>query len=242
MVGLDTSTSSSTSNNPAKKSSTQPEKRKAEEEGGGVEKKGKTDSKQSKTGKDGYLKKQRKKTTRLENAFAGLEKSIGSLQEGQEDRQREADKQRADEWKEHDLRMLQMQQDHETRTVTNMMGQFMAMMGQFMANQQGSTQSPPTSWGSSMPHSTAPSGSLYTGTYGGQSGAPPMSYNPAPYPPTAGGQSWSSSMPSSAVPTGNQYQSQGPSMSYPSPTVPHSSPPVSEDPSTSDKPTYTQLY
>ncbi|CAH1233568.1 Hypp792 [Branchiostoma lanceolatum] len=70
----------------------------------------------------GYLKKKRKKTTRLENAFPGLEKSIGSLQEGQEARQREAEKQRAEEWKEHDLRVLQMQQEHETRTVTNMMG------------------------------------------------------------------------------------------------------------------------
>ncbi|CAH1268482.1 ZCCHC3 [Branchiostoma lanceolatum] len=92
--------------------------------------------------KPGYLKKERNKTTRLQNAFAGLEKSIGSLQEGQEVRQREAEKQRAEEWKEHDLRVLQMQQEHETRTVTNMMGQFMAMMGQFItANQQGSTLS-----------------------------------------------------------------------------------------------------
>ncbi|CAH1240901.1 Hypp6182 [Branchiostoma lanceolatum] len=88
-----------------------------------------------------YLKKERKKKTRIENAFSGLEKSIGSLQEGQEARQREAEKQRAEEWKEHELRVLQMQQEHETRTVTNMMGQFMAMMGQFItANQQGSTQ------------------------------------------------------------------------------------------------------
>jgi len=37
-----------------------------------------------------------------------------------------------------------MQQQQETRTVTNMMGQFMTMMGQFMTTmQQGNTKYPP---------------------------------------------------------------------------------------------------
>ncbi|KAI8490820.1 hypothetical protein Bbelb_316130 [Branchiostoma belcheri] len=147
--------------------------------------------------------------------------------------------------------------DHETRMVGNMMGQFMAMMGQVMGQtfQQGSSQYPPLdsggqAWSSFMPHSTGPSGSQYTNTYGGQSAASPMSYHPGPYPSTAGGQSWGLSMSHSAASSGNLYtsthgrQSQGPSMSYdnPAPSMPHcSTPPVSEDTPTSDEPTYTQL-
>ncbi|XP_078581391.1 uncharacterized protein LOC144864872 [Branchiostoma floridae x Branchiostoma japonicum] len=139
---LDTSTSASSSGQTGGK-------RKAQEDG---DNNPKSARQEDKNGKKGFSKKERKRKTRLETSFSELEKTIHNVHKDQDTKLMEAENKRAEDWKAHDLRVMKMQQDHEKETMSNMMGQFVAMMGQFMTafapgqqgNSSASNQNPPT--------------------------------------------------------------------------------------------------